>query len=226
MNTISRRKIILISIIAVIVIAALSFGTIYGIRMLTAPKPAPAKTTTLSGDSVAIDKTPSFKTCQLVDKATIQKGFGDQMSEITDGTRAGVIASSGAIAEDCEYDFTTAKTTDNSLSIQTYTYTTTAEGEKSKEQMDASWIQLTYAKQPSYFHTDTSSDGNYTIDTLRVITGPKNYLFVVRQPKDKVTFTDLEVRAILVQISSNANYSVSNDDPNAPPAPDVPTVKV
>lgn len=186
------------------------------------------KPTDQAGSSVPVNQAPTLKTCELVSKANIQSSLGDRATSLTDGTRQGIIATTGKIAESCEYNFETAKTKQNSLSLQTYIYDT-AEGQSStsNEVVGAEWSQLIDAKQTSYFQQYNTADGETTISALRVIVGAHNYLFIARQPAQSITFTEPEIQDMLLSMSATANFSLADEaNPGAPPAPDVPITEL
>jgi len=193
----SRRR----STIATLIIVVIAILGAIGLYMVT-PKatPAPPKT------EINLTETPDFNTCNIITTAIIKESFnGDFITGISQGLRAGVKAPNGTTADSCGYGLTTAKSLNNSLSVQVYPYTATVNGDD-KETVGSSWSEVAASSPKAYFVKDIEND--IVIYKLRVIPGGKNVLFELRQPLADAAFDEPSALDFLVGIAAKADLAV------------------
>ena len=193
----SRRQ----STIASLIIVVVAILGAIGLYMVT-PKatPAPPKT------DINLTETPDFNTCNIITTDIIVNSFnGDLIGGMSPGVRAGVKAPNGTIADSCAYGISTAKSRNNSLSVQVYPYTATINGDD-KETAGSSWSEVAASNPKSYFAKDIEND--VVIYKLRVIPGGKNVLFELRQPLNDAAFDEPSALDFLVGIATKADLTV------------------
>ena len=193
----SRRR----STVATLIIVVIAILGAIGLYMVT-PKatPAPPKT------DVSLTETPDFNTCNIITTESIKGSFnGEFITGISQGLRAGMKAPNGTTADSCGYGLTTAKSLNNSLSVQVYPYTATVNGED-KETVGSTWSEVAASNPHSYFVKDIEND--VVIYKLRAIPGGKNVLFELRQPLGDAAFDEPSALDFLVGIAAKADFSV------------------
>jgi len=162
--------------------------------------PAPPKT------EISLTKTPDYNACNIIKTDDIKNTFyADLITAISPGARVGVNAPNGTIGDSCGFSLTTDKSADNSLSVQAYPYTATADG-VSKEAVDASWSEIAASNPKAYFGKDI--DGDTVVYKLRVIPGGKNVMFELRQPLNSAAIDEPSALDFLVGLAAKADYSV------------------
>ena len=221
------KKAIIISIVSVILISGL---VVLGLILVNGKQNTPDQTSESKGpqpgDSVAITKTPEYKACQLFTSDSLQTILGDKVSAVVNGERSGSIAANFEIADQCDYDFTTATSKDNELSIQVYQYSVSTEG-SNLEQYDATWRNINVIADPEYTkgypaYYKSSNVDDKKIFQMYVIGGAKNFRFAISQPLSSQYFSDQEVVAMMIKFANDANYDVANStSEDVPPAPNV-----
>jgi hypothetical protein len=217
------KKAIIISVASIVAIALGVFGVLFFIKggfsgndqIVTTPKP---------GDSVSLDQTPTYKSCELFSMATIQEGLGSGAQSIKPGERSGVVALNYEVADRCSFSFATSASEDNTLDVMTYLYS--ADSNHSQAEIyDDSWRNISKAavpaytlSYPAYFKKTTS--GETTAFVLQVIGGAKNYRLAIEQPSGNLTFNETTALASLITLANKADYTVANPA-GVPPAPKV-----
>jgi hypothetical protein len=217
------KKAIIISIVSVVVVALGVFGVLFFIKggfdsdnqVITPPKP---------GDSVSLDQTPTYKSCELFSMAAIQEGLGSGAQSIKPGERSGVVALNYEVADRCSFSFATSASEDNTLDVMTYLYSTDVSHSQA-EIYDDSWRNISKTavpaytlSYPAYFKKITS--GDTTAFVLQVIGGAKNYRLAIEQPSGNLTLNETTALNALISLANKANYSVANPT-DVPPAPKV-----
>lgn len=216
------KKVIIISIASILVVAALVVGILFIIQRNTPQQVVDS--TPQPGDAVEIDKTPVYKSCEVVPRETITASFGTNASSFKDSERRGIVARNYEVADECSYSFSTASSEDNQFDIQVYQYGT-EETAKGGDGFDNSWrnISKSYDKAylldyPAYFSaTEASSRKHFT---LEILNGPKHYQFAIEQPADGAMSSDTAFN-ILIELANKANYKTAPVDDSIPPAPNV-----
>jgi len=189
------------STIAKLIIIVIAILGAIGLYIVT-PKatPAPPKT------AINLTETPDFNTCNIITTDIVKESFNDDfIIGISQGLRAGVQAPNGTTADSCGYGLTTAKSLNNSLSVQVYPYTATVNGED-KETVGSTWSEVAGSRPKAYFVKDIEND--VVIYKLRVIPGGKNVLFELRQPLNDAAFDEPSALDFLVGIAAKADLSV------------------
>ncbi len=213
-----KRLLIIASILLIVLIAAGVFV------VLMNQKKVPSSVR--PGDKIDIAKAPSYKACSIVSTATIKTAFGKDLSQLSTGARAGIVGLNGQPADACDYTMTLKGTSKDTLSIQVYDYQVQGKGSpQSAENPDQTWSNISFVKYPgdylpTYYKKADTTDGKSTAYYLRVINGPKNYLFVITQPKNAITYQNRDALPVLEALAIGANYTVTNTA-TAPPAPKV-----
>lgn len=216
-----HRNAIIISIIGVLVVAGAVVGILWFINNSkdnqdnnsSAPKP---------GDTVSINETPNFKTCEAIPEKDIKQILGATISSLSSGNRSGIIAHNLEKAEVCTYEFTVNESTPSRLMITTYPYTTNDASETTNV-FDSSWHNITSFEfkeykltYPAYFKK--TSDESNTEFALQIVSGPKHYRFSISQPNSQITYNEKQAAEALIQLAVKTNYNAANDD-KAPPSP-------
>ncbi len=211
------RKVIIISLSAIIAIAALMVGALLLFQT------TPTKNAPQVGQTVSQDKIPDYKTCSVIPATTIKSIFGNKISKLSDAQTTGVIALNGEVAQQCDYTFSTTLSNNNSFSIQTYlSNPSTAKGPTGMPMGDKSWfvipgIKISYT---SLYKTELSKDGKSLLFYLSVMTPTKYYLYTITEPQGQAAIVDETAINILAQFANAGDYTVSQPT-NAPPAPHV-----
>jgi len=194
------------SLVVKILVGVLIVTAAVGLYIVT-PKATPAPPQT----EVSLTDTPDYNTCSIITKEIIQNTFyGDLITGITLGQRAGVKAPNGTIADSCGYSLTTSKSLDNSLSVLVYPYTATVNG-ADKETVSATWREVAGSNPKAYFSKDI--EGETVIYKLRVIPGGKNVMFELRQSMDSIAIDEPSALDFLVGIAAKADFTVIEPAP-------------
>jgi len=184
-----------------VVVVILVIGVAVGLYLIT-PKATPA----LPSTDVRLTDTPDYNTCSITTTKDIKNTFySEAVTGISPGLRAGVKAPNDTIADSCRFGLTTAKSLNNSLSVQVYPYTAIVNGDD-KETVDPSWSEVAASNPKAYFGKDI--EGEAIIYKLRVIPGGKNVMFELRQPMNSVAIDEPSALDFLVGIATKADLSV------------------
>lgn len=214
---------IIISLASIVAIALGVFGVLFLIKgtpaddtqVNTSPKP---------GDSVSLDKTPMYKSCELFSTATIQDSLGGDAQSIKAGERSGIVALNYEVADRCSFSFTTSSSEDNALDVMTYLYSTDTSHSQA-EIYDDSWRNISKAAVPAYkldypAYFRKTMNGDTISFVLQVIGGAKNYRLAIEQPSSSLTYNETTALTSLISLANKADYSVA-DPAGVPPAPEV-----
>jgi hypothetical protein len=191
----SRIKSVFIKVVILLIVVMVAVGLYY-----ITPKAAPAPPKT----NISLTDTPDFNACKLVSTEAIKTTFfAELITGISEGVRAGVKAPNETIADSCGFGLTTAKSLNNSLSVQVYPYTAIVNG-VNKESVDASWSEVATSNPKAYFGKDIIDET--IIYKLRVIPGGKNVMFELRQPLMERAIDEPSALDFLVGIAAKAQY--------------------
>lgn len=216
----TTKKIILISIGAMIVSAALVFTLFWFInRPVDTP---PENNGPRPGDALSAEQTPDYNVCRVLGAATIKKIFGDTMTELSSSQSSGVVGRNLEAAEQCSYTFTSPKSANNTLTIQTYLRSPTDNDAAVNPVGDPEWSVIPGRKIDHYvlFRASTSEeDGTLTYQTY-VDAVTKAFLFTVTQPSDAIVIEGERSHEVMMALANESNYDVTEPD-DAPPAPKI-----
>lgn len=166
----------------------------------------PKATPPLPKSEVSLTQAPDYNACNVIKMNDIKTTFYSELiTGISQGIRAGVKAPNDTIGDSCGFSLATAKSSNNSLSVLVYPYTSTVNG-VSKETVNASWSEVASSNPKAYFGQDL--DGNTVIYKLRVIPGGKNVMFELRQPFDAMAIDEPSALDFLVGLAAKADLTV------------------
>lgn len=218
------KKMIIISIAAIIGLAGLVVGGLSLYSWLSKKDTVTsAPTTPKPGDVVALEKTPDYKTCDIIPLEKIQSILGDNATSIKAGIRSGVIAKNYETAEVCDFNFTSSASDKNTITLESYLYSPNADIQEGNDYNGGAWRNITKAFFPSYqldypaYFQTIESDGIKAF-VLQVVLPAKNFRFIIEQPASAVSIKEDAAIEILIKLANEANYTVTNNT-NAPPAP-------
>lgn len=158
---------------------------------------------------VAEDSTPSLGACELITTADIRASFkGGSIQKINEGVRTGSTASNEETSENCVFAFSTAKSTNNTLSVSVYPYTSTPENETSPERGDAKWSEISASNPMAYFGRGKADNDKTTLYKVRSVPGNYNVLLTLSQPSDAIVFDEPDSLNFLVGIVTKVKYEV------------------
>lgn len=218
----SKKKIVIISIAALILATGLTILVLWLVKGAGQQQP-PEQTVAQPkpGDSVAVEKTPVYKSCDLLPQTLLTETFGDTAMNITTGERSGEVAANLEVADECTYKLNSA-----SLTVQVYLYSASAKN-SGGDQYDASWRNVnSYADEsytlnfPAYYKkTEANAKTTYTFN---VIGAAKNYRFIIEKDTAATIFTDDTALASMISLANGADFSVADtSSEDIPPAPNV-----
>ncbi|MFZ1301513.1 MAG: hypothetical protein WAQ27_02960 [Candidatus Microsaccharimonas sp.] len=191
----SRKNIIIIVVTVVVLI-----GIGIGVYLLIPKQAAPAQ------QQVTLEQTPNYSACTIISIDDIKATeYANLVTNVQAGVREGSNAPNGTIADGCEFTLTTAKSSDNSLTVKAYDYTATVDGQD-KESVDDSWSEVGSSNPKAYF--GRAIENGTTVYKLRVIPGGKNVLFELRQPTEAIAIDEPSALDFLVGLAVKADFSV------------------
>jgi hypothetical protein len=194
-KTRSKKIIKTVSILTVLALACIG---LYLVTPKATPAPPPSQ--------VSLTETPDYNACNIIKSSDIKSTFnGSAITSLSQSARAGIKAPNDTTGDSCGYSLTTAKSLDNSLSIEVYDYIPVING-NNKETNDSSWSEVASSNPQAYFGKDIADET--VIYKLRVIPGGKNVMFVLRQPLADRTFDEPQALDFLVGLATKADYSV------------------
>ena len=202
-RTRNRRTIISVSLLTAALVLAVSTGAWY---FYTQQKNAPSASIV---SSVIENKIPSLGACELITTANIRASYmGTSIIKINEGIRTGSSADNDETSEDCVFAFSTAKSTNNTLTVSVYPYTSTSEGETSKELVSQDWAEIGTSNPIAYFGQAKEDADKTTLYMVRSLPGSYNVLLTLRQPSDAIVFDQPNSLNFLVGIVTKVNYDV------------------
>jgi hypothetical protein len=205
------KKMFIISLIVIIVIGVGVFGVLFFVKKGSTPQ-ASVDTSPKPGDAVALSETPEYKACEFITAPSVKSALGEGISNFSDATRNGVVAQNYEVAETCDYSFSTVKSDENTASIRIVK--ASLDPSKQVSQDPPTWVGVNSADYPEYkinsqakYETIESSDTIQFVLTL--LDGPKEYLFIIAQPKDAATFDKDTAASALIKMANVANLDMT-----------------
>jgi len=193
----ARIKTLLKAIVVTLLVSAVFAGLYFMVPKAT---PMPPKT------QISLTQTPDFNTCNVIKTDDIKAVVhGDLITNSSQGVRVGVNAPNDTIADSCGFTLETAKSPNNSLSVQVYPYTATIDG-VNKEAVGDAWSEVASSDPKAYFNKSTNDDT--VVYKLRVIPGGKNVMFELRQPKNAAAIDEASALDFLVDLANKADLTV------------------
>lgn len=217
----SKKLLLIISIVGVIVIAAIVTAILVFTRgnntNQTTPDPVAAK----PGDVVSPDKTPAYGACSVLAQADITSALS--ASSVANGVTSGVVATNYETANVCSYKYTVGET-NGTFRTEVYLYTANPD-RQSTENFDLSWRNISPIPYPEYTvqypaNYKAIENGENKDYTVQISTGNRNYRFVASLPSSATTPDEETIIKSLLTLASKANYTTGASD-DIPPAPEV-----
>lgn len=214
-----NKKILLISIIAVVVVAAGSFGVLLLTRKAATPATVAAKPFDTKGPAApdvvnAPDTSKDFGACNLVVKTTISQSIGKAAANLQGPDNLGLgHLSAGDEAQSCVYSFITGGTFDNSFNAQNG-FTIEAYVHANQQSLDNAKSAKPYGVQPSPVPNiaDSAAYASFAdktnqkqISVLQAYKGLKRYSFTLSQPAAGALSAN-DAQTALTTIAKSANY--------------------
>lgn len=217
----SRKKLTLWIIVGIVVFVAAATAVFFLMQKANSP--------TAQSDE-ALSGVPDYGACELITTDVIKAARGgNSIATISEGSREGVDGLNGEEADSCKFTFTTASTSNNTLTVSVYPYSPNEEAYK-KETEVTQWYEVSGPKPTPYFGKTTLDNNKTSLYMLRVIPGAKTILISLRQPEDAKTFKEPDAINFLVDISTKVNFgelersaaqeaedTTEGDGPGAPP---------
>lgn len=224
-RTRNRHKLIASTLLTLALLIAAATGAWY---LYMQQKSTPTATIE---SQVAEGSTPSLGACELITTADIRASFkGASIQKINEGVRTGSTASNNETSENCVFAFSTAESTNNTLSVSVYPYTSTPEKETSPELVDARWSEISASNPTAYFGRGKADNDKTTVYKVRSVPGNYNVLLTLSQPSDAIVFDEPDSLNFLVGIitkvkyetltrsSEKASEAIKGGGPDAPPS--------
>ncbi len=197
MAKISQKKLTLWIIAGIVVLLAAGSAAFYFIQK---------SQTSTSPTNDQLSGVPDYGACELITTDVIKAARGgNSISTITEGVRAGVDGLNGEEADSCSFTFTTASTSNNTLTVSVYPYSPDEDAYK-KETEVSQWYEVSGPKPTPYFGKTTLDNNKTSLYMLRVIPGAKTILISLKQPEDAKTFKEPDAINFLVDISTKVNF--------------------
>jgi len=227
MARITHKKRLLWIIVAISAVVAITVMLFFLLRPT-------AQTPNTSSDNLA--NTPDYGACELITTNVIKSArMGDQITSIREGVRVASDGLNGSAADACKFTFSTNESSNNSLTVAVYPYSTSEES-FNKEAGTAQWSEVSGPKPTPYFGTTALNNNQTSVYMLRVIPGAQTILLSLQQPENAKTIQQPDAVNFLVDISNKINFGalesnaaqeaekqIEGDGPGAPPA-DMPDV--
>lgn len=219
MSSSHKAHVRIIAIAVIVLLAGVIAGGIYWWTQLRSNDAQDSSNT--PGGIVALSDTPNYAACEIISQDDLRAIMQNGITDIQDGTRAGLVSPNNNTAEQCRYEFSTPKSDDNFISIDVFEVS--ADPDNSADILDASWSLDIDAELPSFYKLVENNDGAVTA-YLRVIVGGQNIQWTISQPVDAQQFTYSDFRYILFALSERADYddiqTTILEENNIEPAPE------
>lgn len=205
-----NKKVIIISITAVVVVAGLAVAALSFFRQDTNKAAAP------SGAAIPLtaDTSKDFGACELVQKDDIAFAFGDVASSLQGPDNVGLISDNKGQAQMCVYSFIpggnieTSFNANNGFSVEVYEFSDQAGLDDELDVISAlPGVTAVENLGESALHRTIDGEGQLnTKHLLYVYKGLKKYTFAVSQPADAVTITPASARSALETIARDVTF--------------------
>lgn len=207
-----NKKIVIISLVSVVVIAG---GVVGGLYLLnnsgdSAYDPTgPAK----PGTVLTADLSKDLGATTLVSIDTIKSALGSTADNMTGPYNLGrVNGGNGAEAQTAVYPFASAGTIDdgygitNALSIEVFVYKDKAAVDAALAVVPEDSTPVTGIGERAWLMEDRAEGAEFVSYTLRVISGLKQYSYKISQPTGSATYTEASASAALNTIAKSVSY--------------------
>lgn len=201
-----NKKVIIISIIAVILIAGGVVAFLFFTKQSSNFDPTGPPVAVVP---LAADLSRDLKACTTVSKADVQSALGATAGSLQGPDNMGLISTkSGEQSQVCVFAFVTGGTINdsfnigNAFSIEVFEHKDQASVDKDKTAKSVATVSG-IGDAAYFFNTSTETTVRHE---LKVYSGLKHYTFTLAQPADQSAFSDSTARAALEAIATSANY--------------------
>ena len=216
----NKRKLVIISIAAVIVVAAIVTTVLFltmhravAPSVTTASKSDPAKADPSKQEAQTTpDLSKDLGACTAVTKATVVTALGTKVKTVGDADNRGYAGSSAkgdAGSQTCVFALSSANTLNNRYST-TVTQFSTTDSQKVSEEAYVAMTKLDGIGTSAYFEAvdTTASAGTTALHAYNVyiFSGSKLYTLTLTQPTDLDAFTSTTAQAALTTIAKSITF--------------------
>ena len=207
------KKAIIISIIAVLIVAGIVVGGLYLFKYKPGDAAYDPTGPAKPGTVLTADTSKDFNATTLLSKDTVKSALGTAAANLEGPNNLGFVhAKDGGESQTAVYPFVSGGTIDNSynvtnaFSFEVYQHTDKASVDALIAVKPSTAVDITSLGDKAWFIENKTAGAPTTSYSLLVVSGTKHYTFRISQPANAATFTLDSAKSALTTIASSLTY--------------------